>query len=232
MVFVADKFRDNHCLQSNSSIENIHTFNENGELSYIFTIGNIFVLLAGILLVQVLKKDYRKTFWELETTKDYIERVYWKEHAYEDEDYRNSLRCEAITVKEHLRPKAEDVKVWLDGWGEWEMEQPHWFEMNKELLLVNIDIDFLGSDWVREHFWESSDSFLKYTAATCITDGVRPPLIDIKRWISEIDDEIGNRSRIEGDHLPSWWPQRSLLFVINNLEPLQSWMCDEADVFQ
>ncbi|GMH56723.1 hypothetical protein TrRE_jg4380, partial [Triparma retinervis] len=173
-----------------------------------FAAGNLLLLLSSLALSRLLKPAYRRTFYELETTKSYIHRVFWRAKEGEHADFRNAMRCEAITVASHLRPAKEEVRDWLENWGKWEMEMPHWFEMNKDLLLVSIDIEFLGKEWVKKHFWESSDSFLKFTAATCPLPGVRPDASSIARWLSSVELSLGDKSRKEGEHLPSWWNER------------------------
>ena len=77
----------------------------------------------------------------------------------------------------------------------------------------------------------AQDSFLKFIAATCVLDDIRPSQASVLRWILSVEAEIGTRSRKEGDHLPSWWDQRALLFFVNNIEPIKSWDVNEYDVF-
>jgi hypothetical protein len=136
---------------------------------------------------------------------------------------RNALRCEAIAVNKSLQPPDEEIRGWMKNWTEWEEEYPDWFEQNREQILVNVNIKALGGDWVRENFWESGNTFLKFQAA-CVQKDVRPDIQDIIKWIEEVDRDIGDKSRVAGAHLPNWWNRRGEMLMINGIEPPESWI--------
>jgi hypothetical protein len=93
-------------------------------------------LVLFVLFLMLMKKEYRKTFWSLETGFEWAQKFFLRGKT--DDVKAGVIGCN----RKQWEAIEGDVKAWvLDGWEEWEDTSPEWFT---DVFKSSLDDDWLS----------------------------------------------------------------------------------------
>ena len=82
------------------------------------------VILLNVVFFASIKKDFRRTFWSLNTAEDFV-------CEYFESDLDSTRKMVFMKSKHKWKKISADVKKWVgDNWSTWMDEEPDWFDDN------------------------------------------------------------------------------------------------------
>ena len=127
-------------LASNSTSNSTSIGNELKEESvwwFVCSVSVAWLLTFGAILLQ-MKKEYRKSFFSLETGRDWIVSIFSDENPDE-------VKQRIMTKNRNLWKSIEnDVKDWVQSnWWKWKDSRPSWFT---DAWIARVPVDFIPRD--------------------------------------------------------------------------------------
>ena len=110
-----------------------------------------------------------------------------------------------------FRPPVEETKEWLRNWDDFYKSNDPWFVHWRNNILMNLDTDYLGEDFVIEffqiYFWGRKEDYRKYRPLV-LSEIMQPPTMEVTEWIDSKWEEFHTE-------MPMWFVNNKGLLMMN-----------------
>ena len=140
-------------------------------------------MFAFAVFLSLMKKNYRSTFWSLETGNEWIQAFFI--NGGSDDGKKNVLKYNKVKWKA-IEPL---VKEWVgEGWMGWERDKPDWFTDNWK---SRVPVDWVPKEGKAEHMKARERSVARARERSVVRGGVRERSV-VQKLIDVMDGDGGD----------------------------------------